>query len=117
MHPIVMKQKRDTFNTGSSIIYDERDDIRENMHVVHEMKIVVVLVIGCVVLVACIVYIVSQCRRRRISNTSSSKFQRNRLASADMQILLEHQESAETLLHVGSKKTISRNEINKEFYV
>lgn len=107
-----MKVKRDTFDTGQPI-FQHPEDYSEDRYIIHEMKIFIILVIGCIVIMACVIYIIVQCKRKA---GYAVKLCRNRKESSDVKKLIDNHESVESLLHVTSPN-LSRSQINKEFYV
>lgn len=66
----------------------------ENKHLVYELKLGVILIIGGIVIVVCILYIIAQCRRK-YSRT-------NRRQNNDQEKLMGSREASEHLIHVQS---------------
>lgn len=84
----------------------------ENRHIVFEIKLSLILILGCLAILACIIYIIMQCKRKQ---STTMTFARNRCGSCDKRALLRHSHEA--------KKMLSHNEIigetkqSKEFFV
>lgn len=83
-----------------------------NRHIVYEIKLSLILILGTVIILICVMYIVSQCKRRRAAGVKSSK---NRCNDCDRKALLRH--SSEVSQMLTDNEIIGKTKIGKEFFV
>lgn len=83
-----------------------------NRHIVYEIKLSLILILGTVIILICVMYIVSQCKRRRAAGVKCTK---NRCSDCDRKALLQH--SSEVSQMLTDNEIIGKTKIGKEFFV
>lgn len=83
-----------------------------NRHIVYEIKLSLILILGTVIILICVMYIVSQCKRRRAAGVKCTK---NRCSDCDRKALLQH--SSEVSQVLTDNEIIGKTKIGKEFFV
>lgn len=83
-----------------------------NRHIVYEIKLSLILILGTVIILICVMYIVSQCKRRRAAGVKCTK---NRCSDCDRKALLRH--STEVSQMLTDNEIIGKTKISKEFFV
>lgn len=84
-----------------------------NRHIVYEIKLSLILILGTVIILICVMYIVSQCKRRRAA--AGIKSTKNRCNDCDRKALLRH--SSEVSQMLTDNEIIGKTKIGKEFFV
>lgn len=83
-----------------------------NRHIVYEIKLSLILILGTVIILICVMYIVFQCKRRRAAGVKCTK---NRCSDCDRKALLRH--SSEVSQMLTDNEIIGKTKIGKEFFV
>lgn len=83
-----------------------------NRHIVYEIKLSLILILGSLAILACVVYIVTQCKRK---HSTDVKYVKNRCCNCDKKALLRH--STEMANMLTDNEIIGETKIRKEFFV
>lgn len=86
--------------------------LQHNRHIVYEIKLSLILILGSVIILICVMYIVSQCKRKI---AAERKWAKNRCSNCDKKALLRH--SPEVSQMLTDNEIIGQTKISKEFFV